>query len=363
MSVVPEKEPFKLRMQVIKFPGFEVSYVGAGPSEDSICFGSSDGQIMLTAVDSNQRHWRAVMSASREAVNGVAFIGNHISVSTRNEVSVITMPPIDPEHAPLAIVPAGAHHVIASRSGEFVAPAGNLGVHFIAPDEGATRRATIYHARDREVYYYRVAEIVPLQSPAVLVFATRLGGVCALTTSGPGEKGRFSWKSFRGFDVVDVCPLGTGLPEPSACAVGKDGTLVLFRDVVDDRKPAAFRLDELRGTAYRVFSARGHLFLLTSAGLYVLGNLVSRFLAGEPLEPARTSIRELPAEVVDGSLLFDRYVFVVTPDETLRLDLDCLDVPGESTSLDRVCDSSAAYVNVKAEWKIDERETAFTSVE
>ena len=35
-------------------------------------------------------------------------------------------------------------------------------------------------------------------------------------------------------------------------ALGKDGTIVFFRDVLQDRRPVTIRFDDIRGVAYRL---------------------------------------------------------------------------------------------------------------
>ncbi len=63
--------------------------------------------------------------------------------------------------------------------------------------------------------------------------------------------------------------------------------------------------------------------------MYVFYTLVSRFLAGERLEGVRTSVRAFPAEAIDANLVFDRYLFLLMPDEVLRFDLNSLNAAGE----------------------------------
>ena len=368
MSSVPNEEHGVFPTDTVQFDDFEVSYLGEGPSPDLICLGSDDGRLLLTSVGAEIKQGPHVRlgtplqaSESCEAINGAAFIGKHVAVSTRNAISLFITHPSNRNEDQRAVFPAGAHGVIGSPSGLFVAPLGTPGVLFIVPEEGETPRIKISRAKDREFYFYRVAALVASQAPEVLVFATRLGGITSMAASGPDQRRRLSWVTFPELDVVDVCPLGAGLREPAACAVGKDRTLVMFRDVLHDRKPAAFRVDGVKGTAYRVFSARGHLFLLTSSGMYVFYTLASRFLAGERVEGTRTSVREFPVEAVDASIVFDRYLWVVMPDELHRFDLDLLSATRmKDTSLDAGWDSEPAHVT--PEWGSEELEATPTTV-
>lgn len=361
MSSAPREEYGLFRTDSIKLSGFEVSYVGEGPSQDMLCFGSDEGQLVLESMKGHVRQGPFVGSESREAINGVAFIGQHIAVSTRNELTLFTVQPNAPRQAKRVVVPAGAHGVTAAPSGQFVAPLGTPGVLFIAPSEGEEQRIRISRPKDREFYFYRVAALAPSEGPEVLVCATRGGGLTSILASGHGERRMFTWMTFPGLDAVDVCALGTGLREPAACVVAKDCSLVMSRNVLRDRRPATLRFDGVKGIAYRVFAARGHLFLLTSEGMYVFYTLVSRFLAGEPVEGVRTSVREFPAEAVDASIVFDRYLFLVMPDEVLRFDLNPLSAAGgQPPSLNGARDIEPVYLS--PEWTSEDLEEALVTV-
>jgi hypothetical protein len=361
MISVPYEEHGVFRTHTIKFSDFEVSYIGEGPERDLLWFGSDDGRLIMTSLDAEIYQGPLQASESRESINGVAANPQHVAVSTRNEVSIFTVHPSGPHKTQRAIVPAGAHEVIASQSGWFVAPLGMRGALLVAPEEGAIQRVKISRARDHDFYFYRVAAVSPLQGPEVLVFANRRGGIASMAVPGQDQPRRLYWTTFPGLDVVDVCPLGGSQAAPAACAVGKDGTVVMFRDVVQDRQPAAVRFDCVRGAAYRVFTARGHVFLLTSAGMYVFYTLASRFLAGERVEEARTAVREFPAEAVDASIVFDRYLLIVMPDEVLRFDLDLLSeerVKDGSHNLEWDCEPA----QVVRAWESDESEAILSAV-
>jgi hypothetical protein len=126
-------------------------------------------------------------------------------------------------------------------------------------------------------------------------------------------------------DAVDVCFVG-GEPEaPAVAAVGRDGSLFLVRDVLHDKKPVKMKFDTVRGRVYRILSTRGHLFLLTSIGLYGLMNLGNRLMQGLPAGKFTTPIFVVPLEAVDASLVGARWLPVIMPDEVLRFDLDLID--------------------------------------
>ncbi|HQU41933.1 MAG TPA: hypothetical protein PK867_03940, partial [Pirellulales bacterium] len=103
-----------------------------------------------------------------------------------------------------------------------------------------------------------------------------------------------------------------------------NGTLVLFRDVLHDRSPVTLTFNDLHGTAYRIFSARGNIFVLASNGLYVFQGLAKRFVDGQTITHGPTPVRFIRLEAVDANLCEDRWLLVVMPDSVLRLDTDLL---------------------------------------
>jgi hypothetical protein len=106
--------------------------------------------------------------------------------------------------------------------------------------------------------------------------------------------------------------------------LGRDGTLILFADALHDRRPGAVVFPGIEGTAYRILSQRGHLFLFTSKAMFIIAELATRFLHGGKDEPAW--VMEFPMDVVDANLVGDRWLLVVGTDGVLKLDLTMLDL-------------------------------------
>jgi hypothetical protein len=168
--------------------------------------------------------------------------------------------------------------------------------------------------------------MMSLQAPdgqEIVASAVRCGGVAAMVFRGEDEKHILSTFTFNGLDVVDLCSLGKETAPEAAAALGRDGTLVLFRDVLRDRQPGTVKYQSVKGTAYRLLSARGYLFLLTSEALYVIAGLVDRFLTAA--EDTVTPVLVIPMEAVDAGLGGDRWLWIVVPDGVLRLDIELLD--------------------------------------
>ena len=68
---------------------------------------------------------------------------------------------------------------------------------------------------------------------------------------------------------MDICAIG-GAGSLAVAAVARTGTLILLRDVFLDKHPLTMKFDNVKGTAYRLLSCRGHLLLLTNRAMYVL---------------------------------------------------------------------------------------------
>jgi hypothetical protein len=102
--------------------------------------------------------------------------------------------------------------------------------------------------------------------------------------------------------------------------LARDGSIILFRDVLTDESPITAKFNRVQGTAYRLLGHGGELYVLTSKGLYVLGKLASRFLAGELDPGVVTQILTVPMDAVDMNLAGDRWLLVVMADEVRRFD-------------------------------------------
>jgi hypothetical protein len=224
-----------------------------------------------------------------------------------------------------ALIPVGAHDVIAGVHGSFFSPLGRLGLLHYRPQEGGTQTVTVSSAGSGgELYVYRVISMEDHGRQEVVACATRLGGVAAMEYQGEDRENRLKTITFAGLDVVDICPLKFGSNRTGAVAIGRDGTIVLFDDVLAILHPRTIKYPSIRGTAYRVLSIRGYLFVLTSKALYVIEDLVDRALAGV-LGDYVTPVLTLEMDAIDASLVNDKWVMVVLSDAVLRFDLSLLD--------------------------------------
>jgi hypothetical protein len=309
---------------LIRFSDFDVSWAGEGPHMGWLCFGSEDGRLRMTTTEGLVGDVQSLAVESSEAVNGAAFLGRFWAMSTRSEVVLFTRPATKDEKYKRAVFPAGAHGVIATGAGQFVAPLGRTGLLVWKPELGDEQQPKICRPIGTQFYsFYRVFSLNAGPSE-LIVCASRSGGVTVAPISSLNGETEINSYTFPGQDVIDVCALDTGGGGPAVAALGCDCTLVFFRDVQRDNRPLTLKFNGVQGTAYNLFSARGHLFLLTSRGLYILRGLAKRFLNGEPVDSQPTAVSEIPLEAVDANLVHDRWLLVVVADHTLLYDVEQL---------------------------------------
>jgi hypothetical protein len=305
----------------IRFNDFQVSWAGPHPFRPGFCFGSEDGQLLFTDENGGDVYGGPTKgSISGEAINGVASWQNWLAISTRAEVNFVAITGIDSRQT----FPGGAHGVIATPSGHFVAPLGRNGLMSLKPENSGKLTITISSGTEEEYSnLYRVI-CLPSGGREVLACAMRRGGIGVTELGGDDTKHSMNTITFDGLDVVDVCAIGQDNDSLAVAALGKNGTLVLFRDVVNDKSPITMKYDHIKGTAYRLLSCRGHLFMLTSKGLHFFARLAERFLAGQSIGDTNTPVLFMPMEAVDANLYLDRWLLVVIVDEARRFDVGML---------------------------------------
>jgi len=303
----------------IPLPDFEPSWGGPSFRGNGFCFGSEDGKVLLTDVDGVPKGPPEKLSQLGEAINGLAFIPPRwLSFSTRDELVILTLP--QPIFA--ATIPCGAHGVIASASGYFLAPLGPSGLMVCRPTGDAHQEINISAGTAESLDIYQLTTFAAGDGREIVACAARSTGVAATYFMHETGKEGMSILTLKDLDVVDVCSIRPG--NPALAAVATDRTLILFRDAVRDRAPFTVRYACFKGTAYRVLCCRGHLFLLTSEALYVIADLVKLFLGGLKGKPI-TPVLEVPMQAIDANVCGDDWLIIVTPEGALRFDVDLLE--------------------------------------
>lgn len=308
-------------ISLIALPDFEPSWGGPSFHGDGFCFGSEDGRVLLTDLDGVPRGPAETLSNLGEAINGLAFIAPRwLSFSTRDELVILTLSKTKPIVG--ATLPGGAHGVIASRSGYFLAPLGSSGLMVCRPTEDSHQSITVSRGTAEAIDIYQVTIFPDGSGRETVACAARMGGVAAMYFAGDSGNDGLSILTLKDLDVVDVCPVSPG--NPALAALATDGTVILFNDAVRDRTPFTVRYEGLKGVAYRLLSCRGYLFLLTSQALYVIADLVKLSLSGFKGD-VTTPMLAVPMQGIDANLCDDDWLIVVTPDGALRFDVQLLD--------------------------------------
>lgn len=313
----------------IGFPqGFEVCWAGPHslpyPIPNGLCFGSLDGRILITDEEGIPLVQPGRGSISSEAVNGVAYTDMWMVVTSRQEVNFWSLPGSAGGHQSSLTFPYGAHDVTTTPSGYFIAPLGQIGIMAVQPPFRLETPVTVYGLDQSGIYAYRAIGLRAHSGGEVLACACRRGGIAAGEFYGVERNLPMTTATFSGLDVVDICPLDPDVDSLAIAALGRDGTLVLSQDVLLDKKPLTMKFASVKGTAYRVMSCRGDIYLLTSKGIYVLAKLAIRFLANELGRGISTPILPLPMEAVDANLAANRWLLVVLDNEVRKFDTELI---------------------------------------
>ncbi len=304
----------------IRIDGFEPSWAGPHPFEDGFCFGSEDGMVAFTDERGKVSDKPQVIALSREAVNGIAGIDKFLAVSTRQEVAVLTLPDQVGEKAVVTTFARGAHGVLASSTQHFVAPLGHGGVMMVKPGDGLDKSLREYPLSDRSLNLYQLYEMPGIGTRSLFIGACRSKGVGLIDYSAEKNELGLQTCTFPDIDVVDVSPVGSAAYPHAVVAAGIGGEVLLFRDIVNQEAPISLKYDQFAGKTYRILSSCGHLFVLTSKTVYVLGFLANRLTQaslGEHAAPVMT----IPMEAIDANICQNRWLLAVMQDEVHRYDV------------------------------------------
>jgi hypothetical protein len=146
---------------------------------------------------------------------------------------------------------------------------------------------------------------------------------------------------FHELDLVDVCSIAGPEKLRAVAAAGRDGSLVLFQDILTDRNPLTFKFSGVQGAVYRILSVSGDIYLLTSGGLFALFRLAERFLAGLAAGAFTTDVLRLPIEAADANLVHQRWLLATGVDQLFKFDL---------TKMPRSPEANGMPENGEASW-------------
>jgi hypothetical protein len=312
----------------IQFEDFEVSWAGEDPYRHGFCFGSTDGRIRCTETHSPNGFGPSKATQFGDAINGIAFFDNFMAVSTRSEISLFSIPPPDNPTVLSTHYWGGAHDITVRPSGGFVASLGIRGLLTMNPrlEEGVSSK--VNEASGKTLNYYRTLGLGRSSEGDIVSCAVRKDGLATALLTNSDKPGFVCSLTFPGLDVVDLCTFGSERMPLAVVGLGKDRSIHLSQDVLNDRRPVSLRFDGLEGKAYRVFVSQGHMLLLTSEWLYVLRGLAERFVAGQRID-LPTQIRGLKLRAIDAYTAFDKWLLIITPQRVISAEISALAAESE----------------------------------
>ena len=294
--------------------GPEVTWVGPNPFADGMSLGFDDGSIQFTEFATGQFTETQPVSQANEAINGIAAIcKSFLAVSTRSDVTFIALD--DPTIDNMYVFTGGAHGVISTQSGYFIAPLGVKGLLIVKPVANGEQVITVTTEMEKNLYFYRVAVLRDSTGTEVLVFANRKNGIGVSPFHGEQDKQNIHTMRFEGLDVVDVC--GIASDSLSAVAISSRGEVLWLKDASKSDEPLVMRLPDIEGQVYRVLATKQHLFVLSSKALYVWSYLVESVLLNQDF-PRQFFPHFLPVEAVDMSLLNNDELMLVMGTNSIK---------------------------------------------
>ena len=112
---------------------------------------------------------------SGEAVNGVAGLGRWLAVTSREDVTFWTLPEKKGEKVFRAVFPHGAHDVITTAGGSFIAPLGRTGIMTIKPPFGEGLSVTVSGGGKEGLNFYRIISLRSGNGQEALAFRNEKG--------------------------------------------------------------------------------------------------------------------------------------------------------------------------------------------
>jgi hypothetical protein len=311
-----------LNIREILLPGFDISWAGCSPGRPGYWFGSDDGRVQFMSLDGAELTGPYPIAPSEEAVNGIAFAGGFMAVSTREDVTFLKAPEPRRATTPRTVFHGGAHGVAGTHGGCIIAPLGRRGILLMDPEPESAQRVKTLKPADEALYIYKVVSLASPDRGEIIACAARRGGFATMPLAGVGSVNHGKKLRPAGVDFVDVAALDVdGFPFAVA-ALGLDCSIHFVSDLMGDQATTTLHLGATRERAYRILCAEGHVFVLTNTRLYAFEDLAARFLRGEAITHPPT--RSLDLEAVDASLGPDRSLLVVMPDSVYHIEIDSI---------------------------------------
>jgi hypothetical protein len=294
----------------IRIPNEEITWAGECAWTDGYCFGTESGRVFFYKKVGRDLVLEFDEVLAEDAINGIAFFNEFIGVSTRSEV-IAHRRTSGCRFELLVAGPGGAHGIVATPSGRFLAPMGPEGLFCLDVPLSDAPRPWNERITDVPLNYYALTCLGNVEGKEVLACAGRTDGLLRIQFENEDQQSLITRLTAPGIDFVDVCSLGSGRSPFAIAALCRDQSVILVRDLLTDDQPQTLRLNGIRGTPYSIRCALGHLFVLTSTHVTVFPNLVRWYQGGERIDPP-LNYRQRSVEADDMFVARDIELLVLT---------------------------------------------------
>jgi hypothetical protein len=307
---------------VHRIKGEAISWAGICPWTQRLCFGTESGALALEPTTDEGKSEK--VEVAKEAINGVAFAGDYVGFSSREEVLVtrrISSGSLVLEVLP-EVHPGGAHEIIATPGGSMLAPLGIDGLLIVTAraDElsiGQTRHPFV------PLNLYRIVSVAEAATARIYACAARQDGLVVFQLKGDRFTAPPQIHQLRGQDIVDVASVANSEHPRATLCLGRDRRLFYFRDVLEAHEPAVLTYDGFQGTAYCLLATQGHVFVLTDHEFIRFPHLATRFLGGDEFKQP-TDAWVLETDASDAYLAGNEHVLLLRDEAAISYRVDDL---------------------------------------
>jgi hypothetical protein len=279
--------------------GEELSWVGDCPWTDTLSFGTESGKFIVFPERASPQADQVL----EEPINGVAFSGEFAAFSSRGSVLLARRNQSGSNELigyPIWYT-GGAHGVVASSFGGFIAPAGPSGVLLLSPTNDKNG-FDVRIAQNNQSPFYAYKLVIAGrndQQDEIVAFSARERGILAFAYAGKKTDMSAFGHTFEDLDIVSVCALNHPSLPRGVAALSRDCKIILIRDVTSHSDISAFYYPELSGTGYDLIASQGHLFVLTNESFVSLDGLIDDFAdSGTPHDCQKASFMQTQATAI-----------------------------------------------------------------
>lgn len=346
--------------KAIHIAGPVITWVGEMPWTGGIAFGDEDGRLRYSSAD---RPWEIgqpfTVITSDRPINQVAFnvFGDHrfLAACTASNIAIREVGERG-DFINSKVFDVGGHGVYPTRWGGFLVPLGPGGLAAFYPNpDGSVAQHILKHKKPFP-YYYSMCRIgFTADGKELWACAGRSGGLLAVTldeNSVPQVLRSFQ-SVIRRRDYVSVWAIGNGQTPFATISLSRDRQVDFSENLMEDRTPLTWHAPQIQGVAYSLFATGGHLYILTSTGIYIGMDIVSLFLGGK-LESGLTKVRYLPVEAIDFTLLYNRWLVVLQHNRLLVMEISQVAERGNEPMLLHSTQEDNSYKSSAAETRWDD---------